>query len=764
MMLYLGTETIWACDTEVADIDLKTVGPVGNGKVVCASVYGGPEVDFGKYGKDKILWIDNAGDAEGVLEEFHDWFLREEAYKVWHNYGFDRHVMYNEGIDCRGFRGDTMHMARLLDSSRDKAVGGGEGYSLASLSADYLGDSKLAKTSMKEIFGVGKLRKDGQESKVKELPNIRDIQLNPDKRDLWIEYSVKDALVTWNLHEVLREQLEEKKWIAMDKKQGNMYDFYIKYLRKFGKILTDMEREGIRIDTQVHLREAETKARAERARLEQVFLNWAAKYVGEEHAKHLNVASTPQIGYFLFGTKEKDESGKLVNVKEKVFKVDKSDEEYAAEVQSMEARNPYAGLTISNMNAMLKERGLKRGTATKAQLMMKLLASDEVQRLKTEALERCADAGLPLDDAPTPRSALSDSMSNDRDCDEDRDLQDMLIARGQFHNGAVQPVTDTMSSADEVTSEAGPGSDDALVEGDGEGEENGRKSRKLKKAKVDKRTAVEIEAEEDAARYLVNMDMIEAIVNSSEKPKRQREVRLKPLLIPPVDLTPKGTPQVSTAVLRKLAGKEVFGPEEAAQWGLAFDFFGKQEKGKEACRALAALADIGQIDTTITNFLVPLQYLVDKNSRIHCSMNLNTETGRLSARRPNLQNQPALEKDQYKIRDAFVAEEGNTLIVADYGQLELRILAHIANCKSMIEAFSSGGCFHSRTAVGMYDHIKQSIADGECILEWDYSKGEKPDVPLVKDKFGSERRKAKTLNFSIAYGKTVHGLAKDWGK
>lgn len=79
--------------------------------------------------------------------------------------------------------------------------------------------------------------------------------------------------------------------------------------------------------------------------------------------------------------------------------------------------------------------------------------------------------------------------------------------------------------------------------------------------------------------------------------------------------------------------------------------------------------------------------MADKNQRIHCSLNLNTETGRLSSRRPNLQNQPALEKDQYKIRDAFIAEEGKTLIVADYGQLELRILAHISNCESMIDAF-----------------------------------------------------------------------------
>jgi DNA polymerase-1 len=153
---------------------------------------------------------------------------------------------------------------------------------------------------------------------------------------------------------------------------------------------------------------------------------------------------------------------------------------------------------------------------------------------------------------------------------------------------------------------------------------------------------------------------------------------------------------------------------------------------------------------------------MDKKKRIHCSLNLNTETGRLSSRKPNLQNQPALEKDQYKIRDAFIAEEGKTLIVADYGQLELRILASMTNCKSMIEAFKLGGCFHSRTAVGMYPHVRKAVENGDVLLEWDYSKGQ-PTVPLVKDTFASERRKAKTLNFSIAYGKTVHGLAVDWG-
>lgn len=57
---------------------------------------------------------------------------------------------------------------------------------------------------------------------------------------------------------------------------------------------------------------------------------------------------------------------------------------------------------------------------------------------------------------------------------------------------------------------------------------------------------------------------------------------------------------------------------------------------------------------------------------------------------------------------------------------------------------------------------RQAVNKGEVLLEWDKGKGEAP-APMLKDVYASERRKAKTLNFSIAYGKTSHGLAKDWG-
>ncbi|XP_075091301.1 DNA polymerase I B, chloroplastic/mitochondrial isoform X1 [Nicotiana tabacum] len=204
---------------------------------------------------------------------------------------------------------------------------------------------------------------------------------------------------------------------------------------------------------------------------------------------------------------------------------------------------------------------------------------------------------------------------------------------------------------------------------------------------------------------------------------------------------------------------------EVSIYGSAYNAFGGGQKGIEACHAIAALCEMCSIGSLISNFILPLQGqdVSGENGRIHCSLNINTETGRLSARRPNLQNQPALEKDRYKIRQAFVAAQGNSLIVADYGQLELRILAHLANCKSMLDAFKAGGDFHSRTAMNMYTHIREAVENGQVLLEWHPQPGEeKPPVPLLKDAFGSERRKAKMLNFSIAYGKTTIGLARDW--
>lgn len=244
------------------------------------------------------------------------------------------------------------------------------------------------------------------------------------------------------------------------------------------------------------------------------------------------------------------------------------------------------------------------------------------------------------------------------------------------------------------------------------------------------------------------------------KPKRDiRQVTLVSQGFIPTVFTKKGYPSANNSVLRQLAGSPSASPPV---YGGAAD--------PEACEALESLCEARAVSHMITSFLNPLQLHPDADGRIHASLNINTETGRLSCRRPNLQNQPALEKDLYKVRSAFTAAPGNALIVADYGQLELRLLAHLSGCTSMLDAFAAGGDFHSRTAVSMYPHVAAAVANGTVRLEAE-SAGEGESggtegaetVPLLKDAFGMERRRAKTLNFSIAYGKTTNGLAKDWG-
>lgn len=93
---------------------------MGNGKVTCLSLYGGPDIDFGPhYPKGSAVWIDNiASGAEGLLQRFKAWLEDEKYKKVWHNYSFDRHVMMNEGINCLGFGGKVWfhHLCPLLVS------------------------------------------------------------------------------------------------------------------------------------------------------------------------------------------------------------------------------------------------------------------------------------------------------------------------------------------------------------------------------------------------------------------------------------------------------------------------------------------------------------------------------------------------------------------------------------------------------------------------------------------------------------------------
>lgn len=288
-----------ACDTEVMCIDLTSEGPVGNGYVTCVSMFSGFDFDYGLGdGPGTCLWIDNLDEAFGTLEVFKPWFEDENHLKVWHNYGFDRHVMWNHGIDVRGFGGDTMHMARLEDTSRGsitrlKTDGGKNGYSLEALTESLL---KVRKKPMKEIFGVKRLRKDGTEGSLVDIPPVEVMQRDPAHRIPWIQYSSYDAKGTYMLREKLAERLTKKSWF-----QGrNLLDYYMMHMRPFGEVLTDMERRGIRVDARDYLAKVEEQAREDRAYHLKVFREWAAKQIGPD-GWALNPASSVQLQTFLFG-------------------------------------------------------------------------------------------------------------------------------------------------------------------------------------------------------------------------------------------------------------------------------------------------------------------------------------------------------------------------------------------------------------------------------------------------------------------------------
>jgi DNA polymerase I len=114
---------VFAWDTETFDIDPKIESPVGKGKILCATAFGGPEINFGSGPR---LFIDNYAQNEDLILFFKEYFEDNACKKVWHNYGYDRHIINNHKIDIKGFHGDTMHMARLVNPAR-----GPKAYSLS---------------------------------------------------------------------------------------------------------------------------------------------------------------------------------------------------------------------------------------------------------------------------------------------------------------------------------------------------------------------------------------------------------------------------------------------------------------------------------------------------------------------------------------------------------------------------------------------------------------------------------------------------------
>jgi DNA polymerase-1 len=138
-----------------------------------------------------------------------------------------------------------------------------------------------------------------------------------------------------------------------------------------------------------------------------------------------------------------------------------------------------------------------------------------------------------------------------------------------------------------------------------------------------------------------------------------------------------------------------------------------------------------------STYIDALPQLVAADGRVHTSFNQAVAaTGRLSSSDPNLQNIPIRTELGREIRKAFIAEEGNVLLAADYSQVELRILAHISQDADLIETFARGADIHRATASKMFNV---------------------PEDDLTID----QRRAAKTINFGVLYGMSAFRLSNE---
>ena len=173
-----------------------------------------------------------------------------------------------------------------------------------------------------------------------------------------------------------------------------------------------------------------------------------------------------------------------------------------------------------------------------------------------------------------------------------------------------------------------------------------------------------------------------------------------------------GTYSTDVDVLESLASKGHNFPEYVLEW-----------------------RQLSKLRSTYTESLQ--NHIKAKTGRVHTSfLSSGATTGRLSSSNPNLQNIPIRTEDGKKIRSAFITDKGKKLVSFDYSQIELRILAHIAKIKNLINAFKDGQDIHSQTASEVFQ------------------------VP-IEDLNPELRRQAKAINFGIIYGISPFGLANN---
>jgi len=197
-------------------------------------------------------------------------------------------------------------------------------------------------------------------------------------------------------------------------------------------------------------------------------------------------------------------------------------------------------------------------------------------------------------------------------------------------------------------------------------------------------------------------------------PKQLGTILYEKLELPILKKTPKGQPSTAESVLQDLA-----------------------DEGYELPQVIMQYRSLSKLKSTYTDKLP--EQVNKRTGRVHTSYHQAvTATGRLSSSDPNLQNIPIRSEEGRRIREAFIAPDGCTLLAADYSQIELRIMAHLSHDEGLLKAFSAGEDVHRHTASEIFN-------------------------VSLDDVTSDQRRSAKAINFGLIYGMSAHGLSKQLG-
>ena len=196
-------------------------------------------------------------------------------------------------------------------------------------------------------------------------------------------------------------------------------------------------------------------------------------------------------------------------------------------------------------------------------------------------------------------------------------------------------------------------------------------------------------------------------------PKQIGEIFFEKLKLPVVKKTPSGTPSTDEEVLQKLA------------------------EDYPLPKVLLDYRSLSKLKSTYTD---KLPRMMDANTgRVHTNYaQAVAVTGRLASNEPNLQNIPIRTAEGRRIREAFVAPPGSSIVSADYSQIELRIMAHLSGDEAMLRAFANGEDIHRATAAEIFGAAPEDVTS-------------------------EQRRYAKVINFGLIYGMSAFGLAGNLG-